>query len=385
MSNSNKIKLGLLIALIALLMFVLFRHASPEMNYSPFESNGPETPSTLDSGQDEPVAFDLSKIVQLFPIINNKKAFYLKQGNIWVADLTNQSVNLLLDQNEDVLNFDISNDQKMIAYSVRRKVFPEDEWSERNGDVLIVKDLITGKESDLYTRDNKQDLEIRDIMFSSDDRNVFFSNNSIWQAEISTRILKKYATKDREDFCRLYFLDDISPDGKNILSRIGCFEGGSQIIIEAATGVIEADFGFSAYGGGVYAIGFIKSDLILGIDNTENEGGIIKLGIYDLSGKLLRQIHESESYPIFLDNKSIPGQIFTSLSPNYRSFRDQIVYRIDPSSLTLKETSIKKDVLALVAEKNNTYGIWATNTMLENPSFVDTGLEFEKIVKLKLW
>ncbi len=195
-------------------------------------------------------SFNPDKIYFVFLISKDKKAYYLKNGDVWVLDLLNNDKKVIVDIPEEILSFDISNDQNLLAYSIKRNSSNDDLFSDAYGDTIILRNLTDSSKFELYSDKNSLDMQIRSILFSTDERKLFFSNNSIWVADLNTRELQKYKTK-KNSFCSVYFLKDLSPDGKLILVRNGCFEASSVLIFNITTGEVEGTFKNGYIGGGI--------------------------------------------------------------------------------------------------------------------------------------
>ncbi|HRY63540.1 MAG TPA: hypothetical protein P5267_03000, partial [Patescibacteria group bacterium] len=218
-------------------------------------------------------SFDQEKISSIFPVLKNKKVYYLKEGNIWVVDLITpeNKAKLFFDTDEEILSFDISNNQETLAYSVKRNSSPPDDFVERNGDTILIRNLKSSSEFELYSDKDATDIQIRSVLFSPNGKQLFFTNNSVWIADLDTKNTQKYLSKEKIGYCSVYFLEDISSDGRHILIQNGCFEGSSQIIFDVAAGKADSTFNNGYVMGGIQVFGFITNNLLLAVNN-EGEG-----------------------------------------------------------------------------------------------------------------
>ncbi len=326
--------------------------------------------------------------------------YYIKNGNIVKASLKdskNVSTGVVVDAKDEILAFDVSPDENFIAYSIQLNKDSDDTtFNEANGDNVVVRDLKAVSDLYVYSDSKGENMEVRDIMFSKDSKKLFFSSNSIMSYDFQTKSLKKYLTKEKNGFCSIYFLNDVSWDNRNLLVRNACYEGSSQLVLDLVSGKTVGKFENGYVGGGDWALGFITNTLILGYDNVNYsqsryngekvENDKIIISSYSLSGNAIKKISESDRYPRFLvradefnENPDKSKFYFLSITDGGLDDKNQI-FELGVGTLALKPSEVKKNLVVVdhydnYSKDNNTDLIdvvWLTDLKLENPVLVDT-------------
>ncbi len=104
-----------------------------------------------------------------------------------------------------------------------------------------------------------------------------------------------------------------------------------------------------------------------------------------MSGKLIKQIRETNDYPLFFDNDLVLGKIFLALPSDKSTIKNQSIYEFNPQTFSLSEVLAKIDVATFLYNNfNKVYGVWLTDNFLESPIFVDFNIKVGKYVYWKL-
>ena len=323
------------------------------------------------------------KLPTFFSILSPKEKqalYYLKDGDIWTVKTSNAENEpiLFLNTQDNILDFSISNDKNMVAYSVERNGLEEDPFGG-SGDTIIIRNLLDETEFELYSYKVAQPLkQILSILFSPDDSKVFFSSESLRVADLDTNTIKKYAEKPHRNICGFYVFEEITPDGKYALVTDGCHEGSSQIIVNTETGKTETVFENGIIGG-ITMLGFLNDSLLLGFDNKptpEEEGTIAKIGLYNLYGELVKELPNTETpYFFYADNNSLPQSAdFDFPFPETDLPTKQTAYQINTQDLTTKETSEERTLFIYFYSPGSGIVLFKTDNFFKEFVRIDTNI-----------
>lgn len=364
-------------------------------NNTPSESNQlPEGKNDYDPKLSDPKIFNNMNISSIFPVKNKNLVYYLKNGNIWFVNLNNTPLlpQLFLDNDFDILYFTINADLDKIAYSVLLNTpnpGDEEEFFEQNGDTVYLKNLKNNMEEIVYNIKKPQDMYVRDLKFSENSNTLFVTNNSLNVIDLSSKKVKTFLTKESDNFCNLYFIDDISLDDKKVLVTLGCYEGSSQMVFDLVSEKVTAKINNGYTTGGVSAYGFVDNQRLLGQtadDNREKS----KIAIFDTKWNITKNILTLDDYAFRLtniannqQNKFAIKDIYTKTETGSLEIFGFDVFKFDYSNLNLVKTEEPKDLIISTRVYRDDQGeylkndreiisLWKNDTTLKNPSLLDT-------------
>ncbi|MFZ5424771.1 MAG: hypothetical protein ACOZAO_03120 [Patescibacteria group bacterium] len=206
-------------------------------------------------------------ISYLVPVDGKKFIYYVSNGDLWKLSLVEPyRKTLVLDATRDIIDFDVSPNENLIAYTFNTDIAPDNSDYYLNG--VSIYNLETQQESEVWrAQDVTKHRNIRSIKFSPDGNQLFFTGNAIWVTPVSESNIQEWHYVEPNKFCGYYYIDDISPNLENILIRNGCYEGSEQWVIDYKTGEKVTTVSNGYIGGGIWLIGFIDDFNLLGYDN----------------------------------------------------------------------------------------------------------------------
>lgn len=118
-------------------------------------------------------------------------------------------------------------------------------------------------------------------------------------------------------------------------------------------------------------------------DKRERKNLVVRLGVYDVLGKLIKQIQKTNEFPLYFDNKSVAEKIIISLSSDKPTIKSQSIYELNLKTFTLEEFLSKKNIVAILHDDGNN-SVWLTDTVLENLIFIDVNIKVQRADYLSL-
>lgn len=357
-------------------------------NSRPVIQPSPTSPTSSIKAQQNTIShgqtFNQKNIAALAPLSKNRTLYYLKNGNIWTAraqDIQTVTPMLFFDAKEDILAFAVSPDQQLVAYSINR--YPtldysaDNEYGDGHGNAIIIRNISEGSEFEVYKDPKMEHLQIRDLKFTSDSKKLVFSNDAIWVADLVTKMLTHYAEKEPQGLCNTFYITDLSPDNKHVLSQLGCMEGGHQIVVNIQNGTIESRFDNGYVEGGVRMLGFISNNSLFGYDD-HNPGlkktQALTFGMYTTSGQRSRIIKTSTS--LFQGGF---GEKYSGLDFHqhpwikFHTTNTLQFYKLDSQRLTLQPLEKQNEVLTVSSDYSGEGEIWLRTTEPKDLIFIDRG------------
>ncbi len=288
------------------------------------------------------------------PVIKNKNIYYMKSGSVWIANVDKDnkvSRKLIFEGRGKILDYTISNDEKALAYTTRKLEYPLMD-GPNSGDTVMLVDLTSKTEKEIFSQNLEGD-QLNGILFSPDDRKLYFTNTKIHMYDLEKKNLNTY-TSSAKPFSVLcsFNPDSFSPSGRYLLLGFYCWEGGSQIVFDTQSGETAGVFEVGYVYGGIGASGFLTDSVILGYNNyseSELEPKVWKMGVYSINGSLLKTIGEYKpdySFQLiaYSDFSSSSEKAYISLAKELNS-KEHVLYEIDRQTQTLSETNLKNDLL----------------------------------------
>jgi len=299
---------------------------------------------------------------ELKPIIKNKNIYYVKSGDVWMANVNNDNKvtkKLVFEGHGKILDYTISNNEKLLAYTSKKNEYPLMD-GPNGGDTVVLVDLADKTEKEIFSGNLEGD-QLNGIIFSPDNKKLYFTNTKIHIYNLETRLIATF-TSTAKPFSMLCSFDpySFSPSSRYLLLGFFCWEGGSQIVFDTQTGETSGIFDVGYISGGIGATGFLTDATILGYDNRTDydfEPKEWTVGIYNINGSLIKNLGKydigyNSQLMAYFDFDSSIEKAYISLPKELHS-KENILYEIDRQTQNLKQIILKSDLLLQFVESPN--------------------------------
>jgi hypothetical protein len=289
----------------------------------------------------------------------SNNVYYLKEGNIWgavVKDLALLDNKLFFDYSEDIVEFDVAPNNKLIVFTVRRHAYSDNLYGDYESDTVLIKNMETQDVNVLFETDLGRDASLSSVKFSDDGKKVVFTNNAVWVAEVGTYKLKKTEGLKIGSFCQLYDIQEFSPDNKLVLVRMGCYEGALQRIFNLGDMSQLAEFDNGYVGGGKFVADFIDNQDVLVVNTDEYEmrstefGSLFYIENIFTGDKL--DIYKSAYRYHSVTGKTGNKVFIHSSGSGDKAQGEYVVFDLATRSMTLYTSSIRGLVVTSLDKKN---------------------------------
>lgn len=325
-----------------------FRSPRPSVHIEKNTQQNPEI-EIKDKGCENSFCKEYAKSVV---ILKKDPVFYfLDGGNIFEANAATGNAKVLVDIEDDILNFAINPEKKLIAYSYRESFYtPEEEdlFVDQNGNVVYMVNLETGERSELYRiRDTSSEMQVRELAFGSDSRKLIITSNGVRVVDLESKNVNAYHTVKYNDFCSVHRITDFNPDSSRVLIEKGCYEGSSQFVMDISNGRKVSTFENGYNRNFNFALAFINNENLLGYMSDVNTYTYDYV-VFDLFGKKIKDIAklDFEAYPYSIEK--FGNKIFMQ----YGRMRS---YEFNTGTRELAES---ETVLPHVVYTKNNYKLW---------------------------
>lgn len=238
------------------------------LQLSPTQASTP-VPTTTTISPSPTTNLQPTQSIRYISLVDSDTLWYLKQGNIWKAQKlvdNTYSTELFIDHKNDIIDFDVSPNNNLIAYVV--KEFDYQDFStiyDYISDTVLVNNLETGETNQIYTVDPATENSIRTVKFSNSGEKLAITNNNILIVATSDYSIDTIFTTEKDSFCSNYFVEEFSPNDDLVISRLGCYEGSNSLVINL-NDKKELYRTSLSYIGGSNILGFIDNESILGVE-----------------------------------------------------------------------------------------------------------------------
>ncbi|MBD3329133.1 hypothetical protein GF357_01410 [Candidatus Dojkabacteria bacterium] len=234
--------------------------------------------------------------IQTIP--DDKKVYYVKNGDVWAADVSNLSKvseTKVIDETQEIEKIAYSESLDMIAYLTSSL---SDDASQQ-GNPLFANDTVMLY--DTANQSTKKIFEVKDskvwsMAFIDDSREVVISGTDVWIYNIDDGALEEYDIGLEGNFCPTAGIESISPTGDNIILSKACYEGSESSIFDLQEGKTLYSFGDIHLEGDI-AAGFVGNDVVLGLSRTSEDAVEFEEVFYltDLTGAKLKEFNELDA------------------------------------------------------------------------------------------
>jgi hypothetical protein len=310
--------------------------------------------------------FKFPEQASLYPILKDQHIYYLKSGDIWKANLNNNSEitkQMIYKGKGMILDFTISNNEKFLAYSVRKNIYPEMDGAS-DGDTVIMVNLEDKSEKEIFSQ-NLEGNQLNGLKFAPDDAKLYFTNTKIYAYDLVKESVETHTSSAKPySISCFYNPDSFSPTGRYLLLDFGCWEGGKQVVFDTIKNVTVGEFNNGYIGGGVSGLEFLSDATLLGFDNRaplllpsnpasdfDYEKQEWKLGAYSTDGSIMKSLGVYKlgydyKFIIYKDSLSSNDKFYFSL-PKSENSKEHLMYEINRTTYDIKPSNLKTNMVLL--------------------------------------